>query len=88
LKKEGWDINKLVRKVCEMTGIKEEEIHRRSKDSKISQARSLVIYWGNKELGITGVELGKYFGITKPSISASIKRGEIIVRNKMYNLTI
>ncbi|OGS20154.1 MAG: hypothetical protein A2252_10920 [Elusimicrobia bacterium RIFOXYA2_FULL_39_19] len=87
LKKEGWNIDKLVKKACELLNVDEREIKHESRNSNLAQARSLVAYWGNKELGITGVELAKYFGITKSSISTAVKRGCIIARENEYRIT-
>ncbi|MCX5782209.1 MAG: transposase [Elusimicrobia bacterium] len=86
LKKEGWDINRLVKKVCELLNVDEHEIKRESRRSKLSQAKSLIAYWGNKELGISGVELAKYFGITKSSISSAVKRGGKIAYENEYRI--
>ncbi|MBN1823863.1 MAG: transposase [Endomicrobiales bacterium] len=86
LKKEGWDINRLVKKVCKMTGVNEKEIKRYSKRSKLSRARSLVAYFGSKELGISGAELARYFGITRSSISEAIVRGHSIANENEYRI--
>ncbi|MCB4791588.1 MAG: transposase [Elusimicrobia bacterium] len=87
LKKEGWEINRLVKTVCKLLGIDEKDIKRESRRSKLSQARSLIAYWGNKELGISGVELAGYFGITKSSISEAIVRGRKIAHENEYRIT-
>ena len=63
--------------------------------NKLSRARSLLAYWGKKELGISGVELAKYFKITGSSISEAIARararararGERIVNENQYLVT-
>jgi putative transposase len=86
LKKEGWDIYKVANRVCELMGIKEHEIKRRSRGNKISQARGLISFWSHRELGMNGVEIGKYFGITNQSVSEAITRGEKVSREKGYNL--
>lgn len=86
LKREGWDINRLVSKVCALLNVEEKEISRRSRRSKIAEARSLIAYYGNKELGISGVELSRYFRITKSSISSAIKRGSIIADTNNYRI--
>lgn len=86
LKKEGWEINRLVKTVCELLGVDEKDIKRESRRSKLSQARSLIAYWGNKELGIPGVELAKYFRITESSISEAIVRGRNIANENEYRI--
>jgi len=87
LRKEGWDIERLVKRVCELIGVDPKDIQRKSKRSKLSQARSLVAYWGSKELGISGIELAKYFQISGSSISEAIVRGEKIVKDNQYLIT-
>ena len=68
-------------------GVKEKSIKTRGKDNRVSQARSLIAYWGNKELGISGSELARYFGITKQSISEAIQRGEKWAKENNHYLT-
>lgn len=84
LKKEGWEINRLIKKVCEITGVDGKEIKRHSKRSKLSQARSLIVYFGNKELGISGAELARFFGVTRSAISQAIVKGHKIVQKNKY----
>ncbi|MFH1283083.1 MAG: helix-turn-helix domain-containing protein, partial [bacterium] len=86
LKKEGWDIKKLVTSVCELLGVDEKEIKRESRRSKLSQARSLITYFGHEKLAITGAELAKYFGVTKSSISSAICRGRKIAYENEYRI--
>ena len=78
LQREGWNQEKLVKRVCQLTGITNKEIYRYSKNSKIAEARKLLTYWGNKELGMSGMELAKMLGITRSAVSQSIKQGEAI----------
>src|SRR3989304_9115966 len=63
LRIQGWDLNRLVKEVGEITGLKGEELRRRSKGTKISQARALLSYWGYNELGISGKSLCEYLMI-------------------------
>jgi DNA-binding MarR family transcriptional regulator len=42
----------------------------------LSSAKSLICYLGYYQLGINGKELARYFGISRPSVSQAIKRGE------------
>lgn len=86
LKREGWDKEKLIKRVCGLMNIKEEDIYKRSKNSRISKARNLLTYWGKKELGITGSELGRLLNITGSAISQSIKKGEKLARENNHKL--
>jgi len=87
LRRQGWTIDKLAERASELLGIKKEDIFKRGKQNNISQARSLVVYWGRKELGLPGTELAAFFGITKQSVSEAVSRGEKLVRNKGHYLT-
>lgn len=87
LKREGWDIEKLVKRVCAIMLIDKEDIFRRSKNNSISKARNLLVYWGNSALGMSGSELGKYLSLTRAAVSQSIKLGENLVKAKGYKLT-
>jgi len=87
LRKDGWDIKKLEERACELLGINEGDIRMQSKRTKISQARSLVMYWGYTELGIQGLELARYFSITKASVSEAVRRGQKIADENQYLIT-
>ncbi|MEA3385787.1 MAG: hypothetical protein U9Q89_04975, partial [Thermodesulfobacteriota bacterium] len=39
-----------------------------------------ICYLGYYQLGINGKELARYFGMSRPSVSQAIKRGEKIVK--------
>lgn len=34
------------------------------------------MYWAYRELGATGAEIARYFGVTRPSVSVAIERGK------------
>ncbi len=87
LRQQGWSIDKLAARASELLGIKKEDIFKRGKQNNISQARSLVAYWGKKELGLSGTELAEFFGITKQSVSEAVARGEQLVRENGHYLT-
>ena len=42
----------------------------------LSSANGLICYLGHYQLGINWKELPRYFGISRPSVSKAIKRGE------------
>jgi hypothetical protein len=87
LRQQGWNMERLVERACAITGICKEEIMKRGKQDGISAARSLVAYWGLRELRFTGAEVASYFGITRQSVSAAVARGERLVREKGHYLT-
>ncbi|MFC1643495.1 transposase [Chlamydiota bacterium] len=75
LQKEGWTLERLSQEVCKEYGLKEIEIRRQGK-GKIAEARNVVCYKGNREIGISTKELSEYLGISRGAVSKSIERGE------------
>jgi len=76
----------VIKRVCKLLGISESQILKRSRGSIISRARGVAAYWMNKELGISCVDIGKEFGITKQSAREAAMRGESIVKDTGYVL--
>jgi hypothetical protein len=50
------------------------------------KARSLLCYWAVSKLGFSATELSKKLGISQPSVSISVKRGEKIARAEQLEL--
>ena len=50
------------------------------------KARSVLCYWAARELGISTRELSKRLGISQPTASQSVRRGEKIVTAKGLKL--
>jgi DNA-binding MarR family transcriptional regulator len=48
--------------------------------------RSVLCYWAARELGISTRELSKHLGISQPTASQSVRRGEKIVTEKGFKL--
>jgi hypothetical protein len=46
----------------------------------ISHAKSLICFLGYSRLGISGADLARYFHISRPSVSRSIQRGEVLYK--------
>lgn len=78
LKQEGWDIGKLVIKVCEQLHIDPKELSKKGRSNTISKAKSIIAYLATKELGAKGSDIAKIFHITKQAISKMKVQGEIL----------
>jgi len=46
----------------------------------------VLCYWAARELGISTLELSKRLGISQPTASQSVKRGEKIVKEKQLKV--
>ena len=50
------------------------------------KARSLMCYWAVRKLGFSATELSKKLGVSQPSVSISVKRGEKIAKAMQLEL--
>jgi hypothetical protein len=87
LKREGWDYEKLLKRVCGLVGVEKEELKKRGKKNKIAYAKALIAYWGKNELGMKGTEIGKLLGVSKQAVSLLVPVGEKYAKDNGCNLT-
>jgi DNA-binding transcriptional regulator GbsR (MarR family) len=50
------------------------------------KARSLLCYWAIRKLEFSATELSKKLGVSQPSVSISVKRGERIAKSQQLEL--
>lgn len=86
LKAEGYDLERLAQKVEAMSGMEPGRIGGGGKYKEVVEGRSLFCYWAVKELGYSATALAKRLGLSQPAVSISVKRGQIIAREKALNL--
>lgn len=87
LKKAGWNMEKLTAHICELIGIKRDEIGKKGKRNKIAKAKGLIAYWGKQGLGINGRQIGDFLGSTRQAVAYMAKQGEKIANEKEYILS-
>ncbi|MEW5950192.1 MAG: transposase [Thermodesulfobacteriota bacterium] len=75
-KMQGWDLGRLVTEVCEILSVDPGDIRKKGRANNLSYAKGLICYLGHSRLGLTGMELARYFNISRPSVSQAIQRGE------------
>jgi len=81
----GYDFDKAVYRVAELFQIKPAEILLPSKQPHRVKARSLLCFWAVKELGISSLSVALKLGITQPSVSRAVQRGEkLAIENNLY----
>jgi putative transposase len=86
LKAEGYDFDKVVDRVSELMDLKRDEILSPGKYKKVVEARSVVCYWGMREVGISQEILAQKFSISQPAVSMAVKRGEALVKSNNFSL--
>ena len=86
LQAQGFGFSKVVERVSELLGLEVNEILRTNKQPEVVKARSLVCFWGNRELGMTTVEIARRLGICQSAVSRSALRGEKIAEKNQFTL--
>lgn len=82
LYKAGWNFKKLIAHICILFSLKEDILIRKGRNNHISQAKSLLCYWGHIKLGISGAELSRYLGISRQAVYKNIALGEVHSKGK------
>jgi len=83
---QGYDFNWLVDQVANRLSLDQQIVTRRGRYPDTVEARSVLCYWAARGLGISTLELSKRLGISQPTASQSVKRGEKIVKEKGLRL--
>jgi hypothetical protein len=78
LESEGYRIDWLVGRVARQLEVEPKDVLAPGKYAINVKARSLLCYWGTRELGMTTVELAKRLNIAQPTVSQAVKRGQKI----------
>ena len=86
LEAQGVTVDQIAGRVAALLGVSTEQIWKKGKQPQNVQARSLLCYWAVHELGMSATELARRIGITQPAVSQSVKRGEVIAREKGFEL--
>jgi putative transposase len=80
LRAQGYDLEKIAMRVSSELGVEPEQVWATGKHPITVKARSLMCYWAVRELGFSATELSKKLGISQPSASISVQRGEQIAK--------
>jgi hypothetical protein len=85
---QGCDFDWLVGQVATLFGLEIDTVTRPGRYPETVEARSVLCYWGVRELGISTLEISKRLGISQPTASQSVKRGEKILKEREIKLTV
>lgn len=86
LKRIGYDISRVERKVTGLFNIKKADLYSGSRKKRISEARSLFCYWCVRELGESMTDMARLLGLTQPAIGYAVERGELLIKKEKYDL--
>jgi putative transposase len=86
LRSRGFDLKRVASRVSEVLGVEPEEVWAKGKHRRIVEARSLFCYRAVRMLGISMSSLGRKLGISIPSVSDSVTRGQRIAEKNNSHL--
>ena len=73
---------RLIKRVAKLFDISTKELLSGGRHTKTVEAQSVVCYWGNRELGMSTIELSKKLNISQPTASQSVVRGQKIAHTE------
>ena len=82
----GYDFDALVDRVCGLFGLTINELLTGGKQRRIVQARSVLCYWGTRELKMSAVSISKKLNIASSTASECAMRGRQIVEEHGWKL--
>lgn len=82
----GYDLERLVDRVAQLLRISIEEVMGPGKARQRVEARSLLCYWANTELGISQSLLAQRLPLNQPAVSNAVRRGERLARQRKYTI--
>jgi len=86
LQAQGYDLKNVALRVSSELGINPEYVWSYGKHPLTVKARSLFCYWAVRKLGFSATELSKKLGVSQPTVSISVKRGEKIAKAEQLEL--
>jgi putative transposase len=82
----GYDFDGLVDRVLGLVGLTFNELLTGGDQRRTVQARSVLCYWGRRELGMSAVRISKKLNIAPSTVSESVIRGRQIVEEQGLKL--
>jgi len=86
LSAEGYDMEKLIGRVAEVTQLSPKKILDTERDRKRTEARSILCFWATDQLGITQTELSRMLNLTQSAISHAVRRGRILIESSSHSI--
>jgi hypothetical protein len=86
LKRQGYDFEKVVERVCKIFQMEKEFVTGRGKQRDRVRAKDLLCYWAVIDLGMSMVDVARRLDITPSAVSYSVQRGEMTAKEKDYQL--
>ncbi|NVN90216.1 MAG: hypothetical protein HXX11_06390 [Desulfuromonadales bacterium] len=74
------EIEEVIAKVCRHFGIDPQELQLKTRAARIVDARSVICYFAVRQIGHSGVEVGRHVNLQRAGVSVAAGRGERIIK--------
>lgn len=86
LRRQGYNLPRLVQRVCEGWGVEKGALCSRQRTRRLAEARSVFCYWAVEELGESGTAVARMLGVTQPAVCQAVARGRKFIQEQGYRL--
>jgi putative transposase len=86
LKRRGYDLDRIAKRVAEICGMEKLEVFSRGRQQRKVRARSLLCFWAVREAGMSLRELAGRLEMSAPGVGFAVERGEAIAHENGYKL--
>jgi len=86
LKARGYNLNRIAKRVAELSGMEEHEVFSKGRQHRKVKARSLLCFWAVRELGMSLTDLARDLEMSTPGVGFAVERGEAIAHDNKYQL--
>jgi putative transposase len=86
LKAKGYNLDKLIKRVAELTQLRPEQVTDGIRDVKRTKARSILCYWATEKLGVTQSQLALILKRSQSAVVYAVRRGIDIVEANSFRI--
>jgi len=86
LRQHGWTLNVLVKNVCNFCEISENILLSKARENNLSRAKSLICFFGAKNLDLTRSELAFRLAISPQAVAKWVKKGQSLCEKENFEL--
>jgi chromosomal replication initiation ATPase DnaA len=78
--------HRIAERVAEVLNMGRDEVLAKGRQNRKVKARSILCFWGARELGMSLTALARILGMSIAGVGFAVERGELIAKNGNFNL--
>jgi len=86
LKRQGYDLDRIAKRVAEIYGMEKHEVFSKGRQQRRVKAKSLLCFWAVREIGMSLRELAGRLEMSAPGVGFAVERGEVIAHRNSHKL--